>query len=164
MVFLFFALAFWPFWWPFLATVIEQRPQHRRAFAVLTVLATGWFVVLYLPILEAPEELRVRIVHHSIQYTFPESIAFEYVPRPVARALYLLTVAAPIIFGSVGLGRIPGLILVASAVVALLLFNHAFISVWCFFAAVLVGYLVWVFRRLPDLSLGGAESRSIVTA
>jgi hypothetical protein len=33
--------------------------------------------------------------------------------------------------------------------VSALVFHYAFVSVWCFFAAVLAIYLCWVFYRLP---------------
>jgi uncharacterized membrane protein len=46
-------------------------------------------------------------------------------------------------------GRIPGLALGVSAIVAALLFNYAFVSVWCFFAAVLSIYCCVFFYRLP---------------
>src|SRR5947209_3949007 len=127
LVFLFFALAFWPFWFPFLTAVTDTRPAGRRAFATLAVLATAWFVVLYLPLLTGPESLlQVRVVHHSIRYDFPDLAVYQYVPRTPLRVLYLLCVALPMALGSEGWGRVPGLILAASAAAAFLLFEYAF--------------------------------------
>jgi hypothetical protein len=41
-------------------------------------------------------------------------------------------------------------VLAGSAVAAALLFEHAFVSVWCFFAAALSAYLCYVFRAMPE--------------
>jgi hypothetical protein len=35
-----------------------------------------------------------------------------------------------------------------SALFSAIVFHYAFVSVWCFFAAVLAGYLCWVFYQL----------------
>jgi hypothetical protein len=151
LVFLFFALAFWPFWFPFLAAVAEPRRAVRLGLAGLAVLATVWFWVLYYPLLTGPESLlTVETAHHSIRYSYPGLAVYEYVPRPLLRVLYLLTIVVPIGFGSVTFGRLPAVLLGASAVVAASVFEYAFVSVWCFFAAVLTGYLCVLFHRLPE--------------
>ena len=55
--------------------------------------------------------------------------------------------------GSENWGRIPGLVLGASAVFSALVFDYAFVSVWCFFAAaasvVILCHLEWSRRRQP---------------
>jgi hypothetical protein len=150
LVFLFFALAFWPFWFPLLTTVMEPQPRRRWIFAAISVLTTAWFWILYFPLLAGPESLlRTEIVHHSIHYEYSTLAIYDYVPRLPLRVLYLLSVALPPMCGSETWGRIPGLVLGASAVIAALVFDYAFVSVWCFFAAVLAVYLCVVFYRLP---------------
>src|SRR5947209_19813275 len=73
LVFLFFALAFWPFWIPLVSTAIEPRPARRRVFFGVTLLSTVWFWVLYYPVLTGPESLlNVRVMHHSIRYEIPD--------------------------------------------------------------------------------------------
>jgi hypothetical protein len=147
LVFLFFALAFWPFWLPLLTAVAEPRPRRRRALVAFAVLSTAWFWVLYFPLLAGPESLlSTRVVGHSIQYAYPDLAVYRYVPRPLLRVLYFLTVAAPPALGARPWGRTPGLVFAGSALAAALLFEHAFVSVWCFFAAALSAYLCYVFR------------------
>ncbi|MSQ97310.1 MAG: hypothetical protein EXR98_22525 [Gemmataceae bacterium] len=63
--------------------------------------------------------------------------------------LYLLAVALPPLLGSGTWGRTPGLVLEASALIAVVIYDYAFVSVWCFFAAVLASYLCYVFYCLP---------------
>lgn len=151
LVFLFFALAFWPFWFPLVSAATETSPRKRRAFTVLAVASAAWFGVFYLPILTGPESLlSTRIVHHSIRYDYPGLAVYQYVPRPLLRVLYFLCVAVPLALGSESsLGRVPGLVFAASAVLSAVVFEYAFVSVWCFFAAVLSAYLAWMFYTLP---------------
>ena len=160
LVFLFFALAFWPFWWPFVAAILETRPRFRRAFTAISIIATGWFWVLFHPLLVGPESLlTTEIVHHSIRYAYPDLAVYEYVPRPLLRLLYLLCAVTPMALGSGMFGRTPGLLLLVSAVIAAVSFDYAFVSVWCFFAAIVSSYLCVLFRRVPAASSreGGAN-------
>jgi hypothetical protein len=150
LVFLFFALAFWPFWFLFLGTLMERQPARRWLFVFLSLAATTWFWVLYYPLLVGPESLlTTRVEHHSIQYLYDDLGVYQYIPKTPLRALYFLSVALPPILGSEDWGRIPGLVLGVSALIAVLLFDYAFVSVWCFFAAVMASYCCVLFYRLP---------------
>jgi hypothetical protein len=116
----------------------------------MTLIATGWFWVLYFPLVSGPDSLlAVRVVQHSIRYDYPDLEVYQYIPRTLLRVLYVLTVALPMALGGGSWGRVPGLILAASALVTLGLYEYAFVSVWCFFAAVMSVYLVHVVRHLP---------------
>jgi len=152
LVFLFFALAFWPFWWPLLAAVLEPRPRMRRLFTAIAIAAIGWFWVLFFPLAAGADSLlTTEIVHHSIRYSYPDLAIYDVVPRPVLRVLYLLCAVVPLALGSNISGRLPGLLVLASAVVAATAFDYAFVSVWCFFAAIISAYLCAMFHRLPPL-------------
>jgi hypothetical protein len=124
---------------------------RKRVFIVLCVLALGWFWILFYPLIAGPSSLlKTEVVHHSIHYDFAGLAIYDYIQRPYLRVLYLLCVAAPPLFGSESFGRAPGLILGASAVFAVLVYDYAFVSVWCFFAAILASYGCWLFYRLPS--------------
>jgi hypothetical protein len=56
----------------------------------------------------------------------------------------------PLLFSSQRQIRIFGALIAASTVPALLAWGFAFVSVWCFFAAVLSLYLVYMIRRLAE--------------
>lgn len=150
LVFLFFATAFWPWWFSPLNAIIEFRPRRRPVFIVLTVLTSVWFWVLYFPFLVGPEQwLTVQVVHHSIHYNYPDHPVFRYAPPPVLRLSYLLSVAVPMALGPNIFGRWPIFFVLGSVLVAVTVFEYAFISVWCFFAAVLTGYLCVWFHHHP---------------
>lgn len=150
LVFLFFALAFWPFWFPFLTAMMEPQLLRKWIFVVFSVLATVWFWVLFYPLAAGAESLlQIQSVHHSIQYDYDDLAVYRYVDKTPLRVLYFLSVAVPPLLGSETWGRIPGLVLGASALLAVLVFDYAFVSVWCFFAAVMSIYCCVVFYRLP---------------
>ena len=151
LVFLFFALAFWPCWFSVLTALMEPEPRRKALFVALSLATTGWFWILYYPLLVGPESLlTIQPVHHSIQYDYPQLPIYGYVDKLPLRVLYFLSVALPpILTTEQRFGRIPGLVLGASAFLAAIVFNHAFVSVWCFFAAVLSIYCCIVFYRLP---------------
>ena len=153
LIFLFFALAFWPFWSPLQAAVSESRPQRRAWLTALAVATTGWFWVLFEPLLVGPEtRLTPMVMHHSIRYEFTLPID-DYVSRNVVRVAYLLSIVAPLVVGPRLFGVLPGLLLGAAAVVTAIVFAYAFASVWCFFAAVISLGLGYIFYRLPTQGL-----------
>lgn len=156
--FLFFALFFWPFWIPLCMWCLEPRPWRKRLLGLMTVLGAGWFLFLYFPVFSSPEtSLRVQVVQHSIHYEFQEVPLLQVMPRAVLRILYIGFVAVPLAISSPRKnGSYFSILLLASALIAHLLFAYAFVSVWCFFAAVLTTYLCYSFYVLPELR----ESRS----
>lgn len=161
LVFLFFALAFWPFYFPFITSLSESHPRKRLVFGLVTVIAFAWFWVLYFPIVSGPESLlRTHVVEHSIQYDYASLAVYKYIPRPLLRVLYFLCVAVPLAFGSESLGRSAGIVFAVSAVFAVIVYDYAFVSVWCFFAAILSGYLCWLFARLPNVERTPADTES----
>ncbi len=162
LFFLFFALAFWPFWFPVLTTMMEPQPGRKTLFAVLSLLATAWFWILFYPLVVGPESLlKTEVDHHSLAYRYEDLTIYQYISKTTLRVFYFLSVALPPLLGSETWGRLPGLVLAASALVAAVVYHYAFVSVWCFFAAVLASYLVYVFYRLPmphAARLGSAQS------
>ncbi len=150
LIFLFFALAWWPFWFPLMTAIMEPPSRLRKAASVLALVAVSWFWILYVPILTGPDSvLQTLIVQHSIVYDYHGLAIYHYVPRGLLRILYFLCVALPMVCARTGLGRVPGLFFAGSAIVALGIYDYAFISVWCFFAAILSTYICWVLAQLP---------------
>jgi hypothetical protein len=152
LVFLFFAQAFWPWWFSAAAALMEPLPMRRWILVGLTLLTTVWFWVLYYPLLVGPTSLlttKIAEEGHSVQYLYERLGIYDYVGKTPLRVLYFLSVALPPLVGSENWGRIPGLVLAATAVVAVMLYDYAFVSVWCFFAAVLAICCCVLFYRLP---------------
>jgi hypothetical protein len=157
LVYLFFALAFWPWWVSVATAVLETRPARKRFLVGLSVATTAWFWVLYFPLVNGPDALlSVTVVRHSLVYSYFDLGVYQYVPRDALRALYLLSVVLPFAVGPKLFGWLPGVLLLGSVVVAAAVYQYAFISVWCFFAAALTGTLCAVLYRLPARSLAPA--------
>jgi hypothetical protein len=149
LAFLFFALAFWPFWLPVAAAAGETRPGRRPWLIGFAILATGWFWVLFFPLLNDPSaKVTPSVVHHSICYTVTLPVDAHF-PRGLIRFVYLSFIVVPLVLGPRLAGWLPGLLLLGSAAVAMAVFEHAFASVWCFFAALLGLCLCRYFSRLP---------------
>lgn len=148
LAFLFFALAFWPFWMPLATWLVETRPARKRGIGILVILSLAWGVLLFSPLAADPQRwLTVEQVHHSIQYRFPDLPVYRFVPSPWLRLFYLLTIFVPFLLCSDRRFLMFGCLLAASALVTHWVFTYAFVSVWCFFAALLALYLCWAFRK-----------------
>jgi hypothetical protein len=93
--------------------------------------------------------LTTNIHHHSIQYDIAGLPIYRIASKEVLRVLYFANVALPLAISSDRWGIVPGIVLGVTALVAAFLFQYTFVSVWCFFAAVMAGYLCFVFHRLP---------------
>jgi hypothetical protein len=152
--FLFFALAFWPFWPSFGAWLIEPRPGRKWLIGVLMLASLAWGWTLYYPLAtEAPRWLTVQQVHHSVQYRYSDLPIYQFVSPAWLRLFYLLTILLPFVLCSdrnilSGNFLFFGVLLAAAALLSHPLFAHAFVSVWCLCAALLALYLCWVFRKL----------------
>lgn len=143
--FLFFAYLVWPGLVPLAAWRVEDRPRRRRLFAVAAVLGGLLGGSLYIPLIVDPDWLQVMVVQGSILY-HPRLIYDPYVSREVVRAVYALIVALPLVGASNAGVRRFGMLILGSVILTALAFGYAFVSIWCFFAALLSTYLA---IRLP---------------
>ncbi len=145
--YVFFAFALWPFYSP-LSVYVAERVTNIEIKRLLWALILIGFVigtVSYMPILTGSVDLVTKVVNHSISYDTnrPEIFKGTYV------FLYLMAVIIPFLVVSDVKMKIFGLMLTASVVLSDAVFNYAFVSVWCFFAAILSLYLIYVVKTLP---------------
>ncbi len=154
VVFLFFALAFWPFWVPFSLLLLEGRPAGKAVLAAAAALGLAWTWV-YFPLAAEPARwLSTAVVHHSIFYDYSDLPAFHVAPRTAWRVAYLAAICVPLLAarpgGSDRLRILLGVLVAALFAFCYLVYWYAFTSVWCFFAALLALLLGVVFARLPE--------------
>jgi hypothetical protein len=152
LAFLAVALGFWPFWAPFSVLFLERRPAARRWLAAATLLGLALGCSLYLPLaLDAGRWLEVTVVRHSIRYNPRGLPAFAVAPHGWWDCAYGAVTLAPFFLGPLDRRFTSfGVLLAASLAVSLLLFVHAQLSVWCFFAALLSLQLCFAFYRLGE--------------
>ena len=156
LLYLFFALAFWPIWIPFLALRlartgpanwrVEGLPRH--GMQTLQGMGLLLAVVLWLPLLLQPERIEPAVVNCSIDYGL--KLLLNGGGAGVLLAIYAAVVTGPLLLLPSSRLRVLGIALLISGVFSEWFYHHAFTSVWCYFSAVLAGLVVWVVWTEPQ--------------
>lgn len=144
--FLFFAYLLWPFLVPLAADRVESKPERRRIFRGFALVGLLFGLSLYVPLLLRSDWLVISISAQSILYE-PVLIYDGYVSRTAVRVFYALIVATPLLFSTVASLRLFGVLILASVAISALFFLYAFVSIWCFFAALLSIYIIDVLKH-----------------
>jgi hypothetical protein len=139
--FLFFSHFFWLAWVPFSVYWLADEQWRRRLLLGLSVVGALFGLSIFLPLLLMADWLSVEQVEHSIEYK-TVLIYDGVVGRPVLRGLYALIILSALFLSSNRRVRLLAGLIAASFVGAYFYYSYAFISVWCFFAAVLSTYIV----------------------
>jgi hypothetical protein len=101
------------------------------------------------PIVTGPASLAIGVANHSLHYNIGESTIYDAFPGWLREASYLIVVSTPLFVSSLHEMIHCGVAVILSAAVTKVFFDHAVVSVWCFFAAVLSLYLCVLFATLP---------------
>jgi hypothetical protein len=148
----FFSHFLWLWWLPLGSYLVEPgqgRTGKLRKMIIGGCALFGAFAgtLVYSVMLFHPEWMSVAVREHSIVYDF--SVPWHSpIHSPVTpAALYALTILVPLLISSHRLIRIFGVLAALSMVLASAAYGYAYVSVWCFFAAVLSLYLVYMIRR-----------------
>ena len=124
--FLFFALMVWPVYVP--AFVFTLDKKHRKIL--------GWFVLagtavaLYFLGLMLTQTLSIRVLSKSVRYSL--NFRHQWLVTPA----YLLAIFGSLFVSSRPIFRWFGLAISILALIAWKLYAMEFVSVWCFFAAI----------------------------
>lgn len=138
--FLFFAYCLWPVLCPISVYVIEYDPEKRKRLRFLTVLGLITSAYLLLSIIHNP--IHTIVLNCSIRYETYVSSAY------LLKAVYLSATILPYFLSShrtILIFGVPNLIFF---VISFIFYRLVFISVWCFFAAVLSLSLYFFLRKL----------------
>jgi hypothetical protein len=159
VAYLFFAMAFWPFWIPLAVLCTEQRRGLIELLGLMTLMSLAW-TWLYLPIFLDPAQLlTTEVFQHSIRYVPGHLPGYDAAPPWAWRLGYLLLTAAPLIIGctraqpngsTAVVNYVGAAAVLASFAACYYLYMEVFVSLWCFFAAVLSVLLCSIFYRLPE--------------
>ena len=144
--YLFFAYFLWPFIVPLAALLVEPNARRKSLFMLFGFTGFLYGASLYVPLLLYPEWLSVTIIKDSILYQ-PVLIYDQIVSRTTVRVFYAFIVAVPLLFSTVSTLRMFGILIFVSVAVSAVFFAYAFVSIWCFFAAILSAYIVYIVHR-----------------
>ena len=144
VLFLFFALSFWPFWMPFCAMMAERKPWRRIFMACMMVAGIAAGDIMFGPVANDSERwLKTQVVCRSISYDYGGAGLFPSATSGMLRTAYLLVGGLPLLLCTDAIVFRFGVLLVLSALGTHFFYTYAFASVWCFFAALMSAYLCW---------------------
>lgn len=123
--FLIFAFLVWPIWIPLSLAVIERQPWRRNLLYLNLACGAGLSLVNLTYGLH--QDISVQVVNHSLHYSGQV---------PSQTYLYPLIVLLPCFLSSLKHINIFGLLTVISYLTADYYYEENFVSVWCFFAAI----------------------------
>lgn len=163
LAYLFFAMAFWPIWIPYAA--LRLWPQHwhktdRQLLRILQGVGLLLEIWLWLPLLLQPTRIEPLVVKGSIDYGLTLLISDGLADS--IRYLYAAVVGIPLLLLPYAWMRSFGVALLASGLVAELAYRQAFVSVWCYFSALLSVLIVWIVHT-NRLRTSGQEKRGFLT-
>ena len=144
-VYSFFSHVLWPVYVPLAVLLMEPTPWRRKVLGVIAI--AGAAVGIYLLYFLVRLPLVAQVAGRHIAYLSPHFYALE------AMTLYLLGTCVSSLFSSHRSVRLFGVAAFLSFVAAYAFYSTWFISVWCFFAAVLSSLV------LLAAEVGGPSSR-----
>jgi hypothetical protein len=143
----FFSHFLWLWWIPLCSYLVEPGKIRKRVIVGCLMFGAFAGALVYSFMLMHPEWMTVSVREHSIYYSFSvpyrSSIHLPITPA----ALYALTILVPLFFSSHSRVRIFGVLMISSMALTSVAYSAAYVSVWCFFAAVLSLYLVYMIRH-----------------
>jgi hypothetical protein len=136
--FLAFAVAVWPLWVPLSLWLGERSPRRRAILAALVVV--GLIVAAFAGVMLGAERPVAYVARHSLSYRGHQP------HRAVVLGLYLpmyvIASVLPFFVSTINRAKLMGTVLVLSLVVTFAVKRETFVSVWCFFAALLSAVIV----------------------
>ena len=161
LAYLFFALAFWPIWIPYVALSLWPLQRHWPGRPLLWTLQGAGLVLgigLWLPLLLQPTRLEPVVLKGSIDYGLKLLMSGGLAES--IRYLYAAVIGLPLLLLPYAWLRSFGVALLASGLVAEWAYRQAFLSVWCYLSALLSVLIVWIIytKRLPTKGQAKAAS------
>ena len=144
--YVFFSHFFWLFWVPFSVYYMEKAGARKRFLGILTIIGALYGLSLFIPLILGEGWLVVELVRDSILYS-TTTIYDGIIDRQVVRGIYALQVFLALVLSSNPRVRVFGVMILISVTGAFVFFKYAFVSVWCFFAAILSAYILFMLKR-----------------
>lgn len=137
-VFMGFAYVFWPIYVPFSIGLLESDPDRKKILNVIQFI--GFAVALYLLSFILNNPVISQVVNKSIVYTMPAQYGVLLV------GMYMVATCVSCLFSSHRIINIFGVLIGVSFAITYYFYTASYVSVWCFFSAVL-SVLVYMYLR-----------------
>lgn len=144
--FLFFSHLFWLAWVPFAVWMVEPNPARKRVIGVMTAIGCVYGLSVFLPSFLIRDWLHMEVIERSLEYK-TRLIYDGLINRTVLRLFYAVLVVGALFLSSHRRIQVFGGLIAASLTLTYAFYAYAFISVWCFFAAILSIYLTVILIR-----------------
>lgn len=145
-VFLFFSHSFWLWWVSISVWWLEKDRLTKQVCQVFIAAGFILALLLYLPLVLQEERLQVLMAKDSIVYDL-NLFTSGLVPGEYINISYAVIILFPLFIQSDKGLRYFGLLILVSVSLTGLMFAYAFISIWCFFAAILSFYIIILLRN-----------------
>jgi|ERR1019366_3586866 hypothetical protein len=142
--FLIFAQIVWPTWVPLSIILLEKDVRRKKILYV--ILGLGILCSVYITYSFLFYNVHSEISNHHIQYTFdyPHTAHFLW----LTGLFYFIPTVVSTFISSVKRMQILGIIILLSCLITRTLMQQHFISVWCFFAALISVIVLFIIFRL----------------
>jgi hypothetical protein len=151
-LFLIIAQIIWPTWVPYSIMLLEKNEKHRKNLKI--ILGIGIALSLYLTFCYLFYNVKAEISNHHIKYNldFPHEKHFLW----LTALFYFIPTVVSAFVSSVKRMHLLGTTILLSCILTRLFTIHYFISVWCFFAAIISVLVLLIIVRLQRL--GNSEN------
>ena len=160
MAYMFFAWLVWPVWIPYSTFPLEPC-RRRHLYLVFAILGGMLGAMQYFPYFAHENWLVVRLLDNAISYE--GTILFDLIMRrEITNTIYVAVILVPLLTSSLNSLKIFGLLLFLVILVTYLFFSFAYISAFCFGAAVISFYLVYIiFKDTKAESISSPNVRTV---
>lgn len=148
----FFSHVLWPIYVPLAALLLESVRWRRRVLAGFAFIGAAVGLYLLYALVRLP--VLAQVTGRHIAYVSPHFYAV------AAMALYLLGTCVSLLFSSHRTVLVFGLVSLLSFIAAYIFYTAWFISVWCFFAAILSAVVCLHFRPTGTTLVNPAAERA----
>lgn len=148
--FAFFSHFFWLFWVPFSVWLLETDTTRKKFLLFLTAFGFCYGLSIFIPLLREGW-LSVEVANNSLDYR-ATMIYDGVVDRTIIRIVYALQVVTAFMVSTNPRIRHFGVLILLSVIAAFIFYKYAFVSVWCFFAALLSLYMLYMLRDVRTLN------------
>lgn len=140
--FLFFSHGFWLVWPALTVFMVEQRSHIKVLLLSMATIGLFLSLALYAPVLLDSNRFMVETMQGSITYHLPP--LYTVIPTTLMRLIYMLIALGPLRLSEQRPIRLLSYFMAGAWLITYWLFDYAFVSVWCFFAAIASLYIAYI--------------------